>query len=131
MPEAGAALTSCIIFNNDVTRLLHMVVVSWAGFGDQATTWRGQTMKAHLRSTTSRYVPVQMVTLTWWKEAGVTSKKTKLFHTGGMETATSCGWPFSVGTHDTPSPILLQTAYSLSYRLQYTLTVSIKQLQIT
>ena len=25
-----------------------MVVVSWTGFGIQATTWGGQTMKAHL-----------------------------------------------------------------------------------
>ena len=36
LPEAGARYRSCFVFNNDV---LHMVVVSRAGFGNQATTW--------------------------------------------------------------------------------------------
>ena len=27
------------VCHKDVIRLLHMVVVAWAGFGNQATTW--------------------------------------------------------------------------------------------
>ena len=52
VPEAGARyriyLMYCLQQGCTVIRLLHMVVVSWAGFGNQATTWGGQTMKAHL-----------------------------------------------------------------------------------
>ena len=62
MPEAGArSFTSCIVFNKDVIRLLQMVVVSWAGFGNQAD---GQTMKAiraaHLSVTPRRLCQVAL-----------------------------------------------------------------------
>ena len=42
VPEAGT-FTSCIVFGKDVIRLLYMVVVSWEGFGNQATTLGGGT----------------------------------------------------------------------------------------
>ena len=46
VPEAGARyrdLMYCLQQGCTVIRLLHMVVVSWAGFGNQATTWGGGT----------------------------------------------------------------------------------------
>lgn len=35
-------------------------------------------------------------TITWWNEAGVTSKKTSLFHSGEILFAMLLGWPLSV-----------------------------------
>ena len=49
--ESSRSRGSCIVFSKDVIRLLYMVVVSWAGFGNQAMGGGGgggQTMKAHL-----------------------------------------------------------------------------------
>ena len=42
VPEAGAGYHIHLVFNTDVIRLLHMVVVSWAGFGNQATNLGGR-----------------------------------------------------------------------------------------
>ena len=43
-----------------------MVVVSWAGFGNQATTWVGQTMKAHLSAPQgSRNVQINSKVASW------------------------------------------------------------------